>query len=118
VPVDLPDDRLGERHRFEIVDAKQAGAQAVVDIVGVIGDVVGKGRDLCFQRRITPQLQVEPLVEVGDTDGDPAITVRPGGRPATLGQRTVVLDDPFERFPGQVQPVELGITMFQRSDDA
>ena len=54
MPVDLLDDRLGERHHLEIVDAKQAGAQAVVDIVGVIGDVVGKGCDLRFQRGVAP----------------------------------------------------------------
>ena len=52
LPVDLLDDRPGERHRLEIVDAKQAGTQPVVDIVGVIGDVVGKGCDLRFQRGV------------------------------------------------------------------
>ena len=40
-----------------------------------------------------------------------------GGGPAPLGQWTVVLDDALERFPGQVQPVELGITMLQRGHD-
>ena len=54
MPVDLLDDRLGERHHLEIVDTKQPGAQAIVDIVGVIGDVVGKGRDLRFQRGVAP----------------------------------------------------------------
>ena len=37
--------------------------------------------------------------------------------PTPLGQRTVVLDDPLERFPGQVEAVEFGIAMFQRRQD-
>jgi len=28
---------------------EQAGAQAVVDVVGIIGDVVGDRCDLCFE---------------------------------------------------------------------
>ena len=39
-------------------------------------------------------------------------------RPAALGQRAVVLDDAFQRFPGQVEPVELGIAALQRGHDA
>src|SRR6266700_964240 len=37
---------------------------------------------------------------------------------ASLRQRPVVLDDTLERFPSQVEPVEFGIAMFQRCDDA
>ena len=94
--------------------AKEPGAQAVVDIVCVIGDVVGKGRDLGFQRRKTPQFQIEGLVEVGDADGNTAFAIAPGRGPATLGQRAVVLDDALQRFPGQVEPVEFGVAMLQR----
>ena len=52
--VDLGDHVRGERHHLEIVDAEQAGAQAVVDVVGVIGDVVGDGGDLRLQRGVAP----------------------------------------------------------------
>ena len=38
--------RAGERHLGDIVEPEQLGAQAVVDIVRVIGDVVGKRGDL------------------------------------------------------------------------
>src|SRR3989442_15139634 len=37
---------------------------------------------------------------------------------ASLRQRPIVLDDTLQRFPGQVEPVEFGIAMFQRCDDA
>ncbi len=37
---------------------EQAGAQAVVDVVGVIGDIVGDRRDLRLQRGKAPELQI------------------------------------------------------------
>ena len=45
-PVDLGEDRTDELHGRDIGDREQPGAQAVVDIVVVIGDVVGQGGDL------------------------------------------------------------------------
>ena len=69
---DIRDDSGRQRHHLEIVDPKQAGAQAIVDIVGVIGDVVGNRGDLGLQRGKAPQLKiVEPDV-VGNPDGDAA----------------------------------------------
>jgi len=38
--------------------------------------------------------------------------------PGTIGERAVVLDQPLQRFPGQVQAVECGIAALQRGDDA
>jgi len=40
----------GERHDLEIVDREQSGPQAIVDVVGVIGYVVGDRGYLCLQR--------------------------------------------------------------------
>ena len=44
--------------------------------------------------------------------------VWPDRRAVALGQRSVVLDDAFERLPGQVESVELRIAVLQRGDDA
>jgi hypothetical protein len=41
-----------QRHRFELRDVEQAGAQAVVDVVVVVGDLVGQIGDLRFERRL------------------------------------------------------------------
>ena len=65
---DTQECRRGKRDRLQIVDAKQSGAQAVVDIVGVIGDVVSNAGNLRFKRRMAPQLQIEARVELGDSD--------------------------------------------------
>ncbi len=42
----------------EIVEREQLGAQAVVDVVGVIGDVVGDRGDLRLGAGEAPQLEV------------------------------------------------------------
>ncbi len=42
----------------EIVEPEQPGAQPVVDVVGVVGDVVGDGGDLRLGAGEAPQLQV------------------------------------------------------------
>jgi len=47
-----------------------------------------------------------------------AVAIPPDRRPAAVGQRAVVLDDALQRFPGQIEPVEFGIAMLQRGDDA
>jgi len=46
------------------------------------------------------------------------LAVTPDRGAVTRSQRAVVLDDTLQRFPGQIEPVEIGITMFQRGDDA
>ena len=36
--------------------------------------------------------------------------------PGAVGQRAVVLDQPFQRLPGEVEPVEVGVAALQRGD--
>ena len=95
----------------EIVEREQAGPQAVVDVVGVVGDVVGDGGDLRFGAGKAPELQVlEPML--GHRAGSHAAArARDSGRSGCrreVGQRAVVLDQPFERLPGQIEAVECG----------
>jgi hypothetical protein len=47
-----------QRQPGQIVDREHVGAQAVVDVVGVVGDVVGDGADLRLGARMAPQLQI------------------------------------------------------------
>ena len=51
--------------------------------------------------------------------GEVAEGGRQGGhRRIRAGERAIVLDQAFQRFPGQVQPVKLGIAPLQPRDDA
>ena len=51
---DAADDPAGQRHGGDIVDMKQRGAQAVVEVMGVVGDIVGEGGDLCLDAGEAP----------------------------------------------------------------
>ena len=44
--------------------------------------------------------------------------IAPDRRAVAVGQRAVVLDQPFERLPGQIEPVEIRIAALERGDDA
>ena len=84
MPGDLRDDFGGERHHLEIVDPKQAGAQAIVDIVGVIGNIVGDGGDLGLQRGKAPEFQIAGPDVVGDPDGNAAVAIPPDRLPVCV----------------------------------
>ena len=102
--------RTDKRHLDEIVDRKEPGAQPVVDVVVVIGDVVGQRRHLRLGAREGVECEWVAAVVFGD---------RRRYRPldARAAQRAVVLDRAFERFPGQVEAVELGVTPFEPGQD-
>ncbi len=55
--LDLVDEAVDEGHGADRLDGEQAGAQAVVDIVGVVGDVVGERRRLRLEAGV--RLEVE-----------------------------------------------------------
>ena len=95
---------LDDRQLDEFVQIEQACAQAIVDVVIVVGDVVGDRRDLCFEPRPGAELEI-PL------------GVRFGHRPGRLAHRTVVLGESLERFPAEVEPVEVRIRSLEPGDD-
>ena len=57
--IDRPPVAMDERHLQQRVQIEQSGAKPVVDVVIVVGDVVGDRRDLRLQARPAVQLQVE-----------------------------------------------------------
>ncbi len=96
------------------VEIEQPGAQAVVDVVGVVGDVVGDRGALRLEPAKWSQLEIEQRVELDDrlAAAGPSAALPPAS-----GQRPVVLDQALQRLPGQVQPVELGVAPLQPRDD-
>ena len=79
---DLAQDVADQRQRREIVDREHLGAQPVVDVVGVVGDVVGDGADLRLGARMAPQLEIVRARIVGDDARQAALgdSARPAGR--------------------------------------
>ena len=88
-------------HRGDIVEREQIGAQAVVDVMGVIGDVVGQRGDLRLGARLRPQLQVLDLRIGQDRRRHAALGVAADRRAGAIGERAVVLDQAFQRLPGR-----------------
>src|SRR5690349_1228758 len=52
------DDGTGQRDVHELIEGDELGAQGVVDVVRVVGDVVGDGGGLRFEAGVGAQHQV------------------------------------------------------------
>src|SRR5262245_30260693 len=90
-----------DRHFGKLGEGEEAGSVAVVDVVIVVGDVIGERRSLRLDRGEGCKLEVLPCAVFADRLGHGAAFKRMLTR-----QRTVVLDQAFERLPGEVEAVE------------
>ena len=84
--------------------------------MGVIGNVVGDGRNLGFRARECRQVHVVSLGVERDGGGDAVVAIAANRPAARIGQRPVVFDDALERFPGEIEPVELRISALDERD--
>ncbi len=71
----------------------------------IVGDVIGERSHLRFGAGKGVNLQIMFVVIFGDIPVNVA------------AEGAIMFDDPFQGFPSQVQPVELGITFLQPGDD-
>ncbi len=101
------DGRRDMRHGIEIVERKNARAQAVVEIVIVVGDVVREGGDLRFGAGEGIELEIVQRVVFRGARRDLA------SAGVGAAQGAIVFDDSFERLPAEIQTVELGIAVFE-----
>jgi hypothetical protein len=111
----LVDDLPHQRDGGEILEVEQLGAQPVVDIVGIVGDVVGDGRDLRLEAGMAPELQVLQLRIIEDRRRHRAVAA--GRATLAVDQRPVVLDDAFQGLPGEIEPIEGRIPALDRGHD-
>ncbi len=117
--VDLSHQAVDERNGgAKLGEREQTGAQAVVDVMGVIGDIVSDRRRLRLEARMEAEVQALPLVVAEDRRRNAARPVALGRRARGVEQRSVVLDQPRQRRLGQVEPVELGVAALELGDDA
>jgi len=91
-----------ERHRRrDLTEREQSSAEAVVQIVIVVGDIVRKRSKLCLRPRVRHEVEVVKRIVAAK-------------RPARRRHRPVVLGKPLQRFPRKVEPVEIGVADLER----
>ena len=117
LPINFSQNITSERKAGEIIECEQAGTQAVINIVGIISDVVGNGRRLRLGTCKTPELQVLAFIVFGDFAGNSVFGIANGRPSGAVDQRSVVLDQPFERFPRQIKAVEGRVAPLQPRND-
>ena len=98
--------RAGQRRLGQVGDGKQSCPEPVVQIVIDISDVVGQRRDLGFDAGPLGQVERPARVKSGNRAGHIFSKMR-------RHYRSIVLDQPFQGFPGEIEAVEIGIAVFE-----
>jgi iron-sulfur cluster insertion protein len=117
--VDLSHQALDEwRGGAKLGERKQTGAQAVVDVVRVIGDIIRDRSRLRLEARIEAQVQRLLLIVSKNRCRNATRPVALSWGAGSVEQRSIVLDEPRQRRLGQVEAVERGIVALEFGDDA
>ena len=116
--IDLAHQITDEEHIAQIVDGEEIGAQAIVDVMRIVGNIIRNGGGLRFSAGEACQIERHPRVEFEDRDGDAARRIFRHRRAIGHEQRAIVLDEALEGFPREVQAVVVGVAAFEPGDDA
>ena len=104
--VDRAQDASDQRNTGNVVERKKIGAKAVIDVVGIIRDVVRQCRNLRFRTGISPQFQILNLRIGNDRCRRTEPGIATNGYSFAINDRPIVLDQTFKRFPTQIEAVE------------
>ncbi len=94
------------------------GAQRVVDVVGVVGDVVGDRGGLRLEAGVGLGHQVGAGRNIVEPERQPLVDVTADRAVLGVDQRAVVLEDALEGLPAEVQAVVLGVAVLEARHDA
>ena len=106
---DAAQDRTNQRYFHELFEIEESCFDAVVDIVVVIGDVVGESGDLRLRGRPGRKAQIVRPIIGGD--------LAPGRTLQHAAHRAVVLDHTLQGFPSEVESVEGRVAALEPGDD-
>ena len=87
------------------LDAEQPGADAIIQIVIVIGDIIGERRHLRLQPGMAGQIERPGSIGFGQ-------------RPGRQEDRAIMLGKAFQRLPAQVEAIPARVAAFQPGNDA
>jgi iron-sulfur cluster assembly accessory protein len=96
----------------------EARAQGVVEVVGVIGDAVGECRGLCLGGSKMRKLEIMNRIIFKDRRGKSAFRITRGHPAIGLQKRAVMLDEPFQCLPSQIESIEGRVAAFELGDNS
>ncbi len=109
---DILEYRTEQRQFREFVDDEEVRAQAVVDVVRIIGNVIGDGSGLGFRARIAGQLEVVAQAVFRDLSRRWCSRALDLWRPR-ISERPIVFDKAFEGLPSEVEFVKRRIAALE-----
>ncbi len=115
---DFVQERGDEGDRSDRIEIEKARAQPIVDVVRVIGDVVGDRRRLRLEAGEFGQREALAPVIGPDRLGHAALAVALERAALGVHERAVVLDEPLDRLLRQIEAVEIGVAALELGDEA
>src|ERR671911_299256 len=107
-----------QRDFRNIVQMEKAGAQAIVDVMGVIGDVISKGGDLRLRAGELRKRQTVRGAEAAYRFRHAAGAIAPSRLACRVGERPIVFHQAIEGFPAEIEAVEFRIPALQQRYDS
>src|SRR5262249_7139405 len=74
--------------------------------MGIIGNVICERRHLRLAAGEAPQVELLYALVLLDRVREAVLAITADRDAGAIGQWAVVLEEPFERFPGEIEPVE------------
>ena len=115
--IDLLQKFVQERHLPQRLDVEKSGPQAVVDVMSVIGDIVGDGGGLGLAAGMGRQFEVLPGVVFEDRQRHSARRIAQGRIARRIEKRAIMLDQPLEGFPSEIEAIVIRIATLEPGDD-
>ena len=96
----------------------EARAQGVVEVMRVIGDAVGECRGLCLGGSEMRKFEIMNRIIFKDRRGKSAFRITRADPAIGLQKRAIMLDEPFQRLPSQIESIEGRVAAFEFGDNS
>ncbi len=109
--------KLGQKwHNGKIIEGEQPGTQAIIKVMGIVGNIVGQSRRLRLGAGKMAKIKRKKGIKFENVSGNGA-SWRASGR-MLAKKRAIVFGHALKGFKCQVEPVKAGVAMFQLGDEA
>src|ERR1700722_8604220 len=116
--LDLVEEPCEKSNFAEVSRIEKPRPRAVVDVVCIVSDIIGNGRDLGLTAREPHELERMARVIFEDGERHASLAIAPGRSSLPVKHRAIVLDEAFERLPSEVEAVEMRVAALQPGHEA